>query len=191
MLEHLSRYNLVRNLTNPAPSPAFSSAFSVTIATLDGQTHPPGTLIPVVDSSPSSKFHCTLRVSNTGPSDIYVSLYNLGSSWEVDNISRGSGELVLPEARDPRKRGRFSRNLKMVVSEGMKRRGFTQCDDVIKVFVTSRPTSFAVLELAEIEGGKRGARSGSRVGGEEEKGGAEEWAAFDFPIRTSLRGEST
>ncbi|KAH6892191.1 putative caspase [Thelonectria olida] len=184
ILEHLTRYEMVKHLTNETPTPQFSDSFDVVVTTQDGGTYGPGHLIEVHHDE-KAKFTCTLQVKNTGAKDIYVSLYNLNSSWAVENISRGGCEVVLPESRDNRKLGVFKKKLKMVLPDEMRDRGFYHCDDIIKVFVTTQPTSFSLLGLPEIGGTFEQKKSTSRVG-QEHHPAPEEWAAFNFPIRTSL-----
>jgi hypothetical protein len=176
---------MVKHLTNETPTPQFSDPFDVIVTTQDGHTYGPGHLIEVYHDE-KAKFTCTLQVKNNGDKDLYVSLYNLNSSWAVENISRGACEVVLPASRDNRKLGVFKKKLKMVLPDEMRDQGFCHCDDIIKVFVTTQPTSFSLLELPEIGGTFEQKKSTSRVG-QEYHPAPEDWTAFNFPIRTSLK----
>jgi hypothetical protein len=72
----------------------------------------------------------------------------------------------------------------MVPAE-VRKKGYRQCEDIIKVFITSQPTSFDSLELPKLgESVKRNATSRAR---REEGDSSEEWAALNFPIRTSVK----
>jgi hypothetical protein len=65
----------------------------------------------------------------------------------------------------------------------MRANGYHQCEDIIKVFVTSQPTSLDILELPKL--GKPIERgTGSRTG-REDSHSREDWAVLHFIIHTT------
>jgi hypothetical protein len=111
-------------------------------------------------------------------------VYNLGPCWQVKGIFCGIYEAI------PRKvlgngdvdfTGMSPRRMKMTVPFVMHK--YCSSEDIIKVFVTSQPTSFDSLELPNLdELGKTNAGDwiypSSHV--------LEDWVALNFSIRTSL-----
>jgi hypothetical protein len=76
----------------------------------------------------------------------------------------------------------------MMVPESMQHEGLRACDDIIKIFITSQPSLFDLLELPKL-GEAIGERSSSRV--DEQLAGLvseqlEDWASVSFHIRVSL-----
>jgi hypothetical protein len=72
----------------------------------------------------------------------------------------------------------------MRLPEEMREQGYHSCEDIVKVFITSRPTSFNLLELPKL-GGQMGTGKHKRT--DQVGEGPENWVALDFPIRTSLQ----
>ena len=180
LIEHLARYKLVKALTNNAPEDPFQQSFDVHIVSRKGIIYP-GILIELE--------HCDmveLVVENKGDQILYLFVYEMGPSWEIESVLRGSYEVIPPRQVERGFRGRSKRKLKMTVSEELRKLGYSECEDLVKVFVTSQPTSFDLLELPKLgEQAKRPVTSGGgRVGGDNMSEG---WAAFNFPIRTSLK----
>lgn len=115
-------------------------------------------------------------------------IYVLGPQWEIVHVHDATLEVVTP-ARDqePGFTPGLTRRLRTTVPEGM-RRGVSGAPDVytkdlIKVFVTSHPTTFDILEQSEVW--KVDKKSRQR-GTTELDDRMETWAVFDFPIQTTL-----
>ncbi|KAB8268075.1 hypothetical protein BDV30DRAFT_20599 [Aspergillus minisclerotigenes] len=118
---------------------------------------------------------------------LYVYVYNLGFGWQIVNISRGC-EVVPPPNPDLGFR-ELRRRITTAVPIELKGKGIRQCDDIIKVLITSQPTSFDLLELPKLSKVESVRRSTSRVttirsSGYGHTGASENWAALNFPIRT-------
>jgi hypothetical protein len=61
---------------------------------------------------------------------------------------------------------------------------YRSCEDVIKVFITSQPTSFSSLELSIFDGLAK-THAKDRIS-EPDKYESGDWVALNFPIRTML-----
>ena len=109
-------------------------------------------------------------------------MYNLDPFWQIKGLLYASYESI-PECNpDLRFTGMSSKKIKMTVPSAMS--GYGSCEDIIKVFVTSQPTSFDSLELSMLdEIGKTSV--GDRIS-HPNNDGSEDWVALNFPIRTLL-----
>jgi hypothetical protein len=92
---------------------------------------------------------------------------------------------------DPISTGIFEKKMRTMIPFKMKERGLRQCKDIIKVFVTSQPTSFDFLKLPELYESRidKSVRSDTadRTGQENGSHSSENWAALKFLIQTSLK----
>lgn len=183
VLEHLARYELARNLINHFPADDFLASFDINVTTRAGDCFGPGRVIDV-EQGTNAGHAFELKLENKGTKDLYVYVFDLGPLWQIEEIYCGSYEVVPPSNPSQCLTGLFSKRLRTMVPNEMRERGFRQCVDTLKVIVTSQATSFDLLELPKVghffqrESPSRGSRSGNV--------GPEHWAAFNFPIRTSL-----
>ena len=117
---------------------------------------------------------------------MYVFVYYLGSRWQIQNVLRGTYEVVPPLSSDLGFTGLLKKKIVMKVPAEMVEKGHDYCEDIIKVIVTSRPTSFDMIELPKL-GTTRAVAKGLKI--EQGRGGkeAEDWMAFDFSVRTKLK----
>ena len=107
----------------------------------------------------------------------------LGPSWQVGNVYHGIYSVVTPRNDGERFIGTTRMRVQMSVPDQMKEQGYRSCEDIIKVFVTSQPTSFDLLELPRL-GGPAKASKPNRT--DQVREGPENWAAMNFPIRTLI-----
>lgn len=139
-LEHLAIFNYVEGIENRIPSP-FETSFSIRLNDGIRDDIEPG----CVDVSHEAKIRLTVRNANDKP--LYLYIIWLGPLWQIDDLicNDGGGDykVLLPMQAE-----RY--NLQMTVPRLLRDRGQYQCEDVIKVFVTSKPTSFAPLCLPKI-----------------------------------------
>ena len=183
VLEHLARYELVRNLTNHFPADDFLASFDINVTTRAGDCFGPGRVIDV-EQSTNAMYVFELKLENKGTKDLYVHVFDLGPLWQIEDIYCGSYEVVPPSNPSRCLTGLFSKKLRTMVPNEMRETGSRQCVDTLKVIVTSQATSFDLLELPKVghfvqrQSPNRGSGSGNV--------GPEHWAAFNFPIRTSL-----
>jgi hypothetical protein len=183
IIEHLARFKLVRELADKVQNP-FRASFSVQIISRSGDIFSPGHLVEVEEDE-EAKFMFELQFENKGNKNIYVYVYDMGTCWQIENILRGSYEVVPSKNSGQGFTRVLKKKLKTMVPAEIRKKGHRQCEDIIKVFITSQPTSFDLLELPKLgESVKRNATSRARG---EDGDSSEEWAALNFPIRTSLK----
>ncbi|RSL60741.1 hypothetical protein CEP54_006560 [Fusarium duplospermum] len=184
ILAHLAKYEFVKNISNPSATDDFLSSISINITTRTGSLFGPGSVIDI-EQDGSRGYMFELKVENRGKKDLYLHVFNLGPSWQIENILRGSYEPLPPVDQSRGLSGRFCKKLKTAVPDEIKDRGFGSCDDLLKVLVTSQPTSFDIFELPKI--GQVGKKKSSTRSGKTEEGDVQEWAAFNFHLRTTLK----
>lgn len=197
MLEHLTRFKQIQGLENEVPMPSFSSSFQIQVTSsfsdADGLTE----AITVVDNG-----ILLLKVQNNSEHCLYVHVYDMGPSWQVENLMKAE-YLSLPPKNEPNGlSGRISKKLSMTIPDSLKKLGLRECEDIIKVFITRQPSSFSSLELARIPNiytqTMRGAHSkgmaklptsfnkltSSKYRGVPEDNVSEDWAVYNFRVRT-------
>ncbi|RGP72140.1 peptidase caspase domain [Fusarium longipes] len=180
-LEHLTRYKMVKDLTNKVPTDVFRQSIRVLLA--QGQElYEPFQTIEARHKSPIK-----VIVTNNGDADIFAHIYNLGPSGQVKNIfggtyvcipARGHGS----DTREVTCTGTYEAKIKMAVPLFLQEDG--SCMDIIKVFITSQATSFESLELSSLQQLKT-QQSGQRDC-LDKADGLEDWMAFNFYVHTSL-----
>lgn len=175
--EHLARYRLARSLVNEAAVDSFTESYRVSIQS-SGKEYGPGAEVEVRHATTAS-----LVVKNRGQDVIYVFAYDCGPSWQVENVCWATYNAVMPRNDRERCTGTWTLKLQMMLPNEMKIKGYGSCEDVIKVIITSRPTSFDLLELPRL-GGLAKASNPERT--DRMGDGPEDWAVVDFHIRTSL-----
>ena len=177
ILEHLARFRLVRDLVNEALVDSFRESYNVYIQS-GGKEYGPGVQLEMKHGAIAE-----LVIKNRGEKVLYAFVYDLGPSWQVENINRGTYIVATPRNDGERFTGTRRIKLQMRVPDKMKEQGYHSCRDIVKVFITSRPTSFDLLELPRLGGPARTIKPNrtDQVGEEPEN-----WAAMDFPILSSL-----
>jgi hypothetical protein len=93
----------------------------------------------------------SLTVENLSQQPLYLAIFDLGPSWQVDSLlsqSGGGGFVVLPKNEGSSDKKKIP--WKMYVPETFSSQGRYQCEDILKVFVTSKPSSFAPLLLPKV-----------------------------------------
>ena len=182
--KHLEKFTNSCSLTN---SP-FRESFRVELVT-PSRKFKPGDEVIEVRHWEKEEDNITLEIHNMGSSTLYVYALDLGPRWQVENIWGGCGEVI--NARDPADpwlySGMTSRVLKMTVPDNMIECGHRECDDILKVFVTTQPTTFTSWQMPEIEQPNRREHSPSQVDQAREGENLEDWVALNFYIRTKLR----
>lgn len=208
-VEHLAKFELIKSLTNHSfedLTTRFKNSFSIQIikptgdrvnpGCLEGGQHQPTCFHPECLIEVDDGTSLQLEVKNNEEEGGYafcLHAYSMGSCWEVENILRGDYEVIPPSSSNQGPEfmrglsGTWSKNLKMTVPLVLQEKGEKYCDDIIKVFLTSQPTSFLSLELPEFE--KYIKRSGfSKHRGTGSYSPSEDWVALSFRIRTYVKG---
>jgi hypothetical protein len=182
--EHLAKFELARNLVNVMTSDLFRESYDVEIVSRAGKVYSPGSVIEMKHDA-YANYTLELRVENKGNEVLYVCVYNLGPCWQIQNILRGSYEVVPPRDDSEGFTGVFRKKVKTVVPPEISNRSLKDCKDIIKVFVTSQPTSFDILELPKL-----GDAVKRRESGEDNRDSSgrslEDWAALNFSVHTFL-----
>lgn len=176
ILEHLARFRLVRDLVNETSDP-FRESFGVQIVS-NRKSFGPDCSIELEHNAIAE-----LVVENKGDRDLYIYVYDLGPCWQVENAYRGTNTVVRPQSNGRRSEP-TRKKLKMMIHKRMREKGYTSCKDILKVFVTSQPTDFDLLELPRLG---EGAKTPYADGTDRESGdGLENWAAMNFLIDITL-----
>ncbi|KAI0383373.1 caspase domain-containing protein [Hypomontagnella monticulosa] len=176
ILEHLVKFQLVRDLRNEAAAAHFQQSFDIKIFS-NGTSFGPNSRIEVKHDTIAE-----LVVENRGSKDLYVFLYDLGPFWYVENIYRGPYVVVMPKDGGEYFKGILKRKLRMSVPVRMIERGDRSCEDIIKVFVTISPTSFDSLELPRLN--ERAKTNKADRTGHKSGDTTEDWVAINFYIQT-------
>ncbi|KAL9609951.1 MAG: hypothetical protein Q9167_005324 [Letrouitia subvulpina] len=176
ILEHLARFRMTKDINNKIPKTAFKESLDVWIRA-NGKTFAQREQIEVRHGS-----IVELVMKNVGETDLYVHVYSLGPFWQIKGLLYSSYESIPKCNPDLGFKGMSSKKIRMAVPPAMS--GYGSCEDIIKVFVTSQPTSFDSLELPNLdELGKASVRDRiSRPSNDR----SEDWVALNFPIRTLL-----
>ncbi|KAF4961382.1 hypothetical protein FSARC_10198 [Fusarium sarcochroum] len=177
ILEHLIRYELVKELTNHSVSDDFRASFEISIINRAGDSFSPDRDINV-EQDTSNKYMFELCLRNKGTENLYLYVYDLGPFWQIEEIHCGTYAVIPPLNHSEPFTGQFGKKLRTLVPKEMRERGIHHCDDILKVLVTSHPTSFDILELPNMGEFPRKQSLGEpdRTG----NNGPEKWAAFSF-----------
>ncbi|KAM0230815.1 hypothetical protein ACHAP5_011259 [Fusarium lateritium] len=183
ILEHLLTYRIVEKLTNHSVTDDFRASFDINIITRAREHFGPDSIVNVTQGN-RNEYMFELCLQNNGNKSLYMYIYDLGPLWQIDGIYQGTYDVVPPKSLNPRCRGRLSRKLGTSVPKELRERGIHYCHDTLKVLVTSQPTCFDLLELPKVGDLPRKQSSGLRQGSGDNS--PEQWAAFNFPVKTSL-----
>ena len=156
MLGHLVKFKYFERIMNRAPDQAFKTSFSLDYSPAPG----PSGYIEVKDGDT-----CTITFRNLDTTDTgykYITFFNFTPSWGVSNLVSQAGEgdsRIVPPQKGPESSvHRFP--MKMTVpahirdgqlGEGRDESG-PVAEDVVKVFITSRPTTFPAMILPPLVG---------------------------------------
>jgi hypothetical protein len=193
VLEHLGAYKYFETIQNRAEEIEWVKKFRITARS---------------DSSPATgedrtlhlkEFdHVTIRVENMSDSPLYFAILNFTSCWEIVNVLSDGGEggfMVIPPREEEEK------EFEMEVPKELTEQGVLSCHDVLKIFITSQPTSFASQLLPKLTGPTGGSRlsmtenikkiqhafrqlSNSNRNTSQQ---TEDWSAHDFIVQTSCK----
>lgn len=176
-IEHLARFKLVKDLINVTSTEAFRNSFDIYIIS-QGNRFYPDDLIRTSDGH-----QLELIVQNHGKCDLYLSAYDLGPSWQVENVGRETYTLISPRGDNKYTNGTYKKRLETKIPNDIREKHHF-CDDIVKVFLTSHPTSFDFLELpklGELAKTEKIDRTDNRDNCLEG-----DWVGLSFHIRTSV-----
>jgi len=143
-LQHLATFKYFEGIENREPSGSFEASFSLT---------------PDLEPGVSGSFDIThgnaweLTVQNNDEKTLYLTIFNFTPTWQIVNLvsdAKGNEFAVLPPKSDENTKGRDLIKISMSVPDSLKNKGVKKCEDIMKIFVTSRPTSFPSMVLPPI-----------------------------------------
>ena len=92
-----------------------------------------------------------LQMKNKTSENLYVYVYNMGPCWQIQNIYCGNYEAIFSQNSDPGFTKMFKKKLKTIIPFEMKEKKHCQCQNIIKIFITFKSTSFDLLELPKFD----------------------------------------
>ncbi|KAH0558764.1 hypothetical protein GP486_004595 [Trichoglossum hirsutum] len=151
LLEHLAAFRNMKEIRNRDAGTQLDG-YTIQLCEIVGKTEK---VFDKDEVDVGDKARVRLRVTNTSKEKkpIYLHIYNLGPSWQIDNLFDASGGglcVVLSANDDVKHEGEDQFELEMSVPQSFIDRGDDQCEDILKVFITSQLTSFACLTLPKI-----------------------------------------
>ncbi|KAH6659933.1 hypothetical protein BKA67DRAFT_653138 [Truncatella angustata] len=186
-LEHIATYKFFERLENMNPDSQFESSFSITcndrVPNYNGFYE-----IPHGET-------LSLTFTNLGTVPKHLAVLSFSSCWEILNLieDSGNGASLTISPKKPGESGEVELPLEMEVPTHMRARGLQQTEDIVRVFITSKPTTFPLMLLPRIDDELRGGQklmidrlealiwglSGLRGGD------AGDWSTRTFLIRTT------
>ncbi len=205
ILEHLATFKEIEGIENRIPKLSFGQLYAIHLEDGGGQNDARGMLV-VKDGET-----VTLVAENFGDSPLYLAILNLGPSWQIDDILAAEGgaefKVITPKKQAdgrPEHLGKQTVPIVMNIPEPLKDLGQSQCEDIFKVFITSKASSFDTLCLPRLPTSadklgrpSRGehyynqlsdflSRLAAPLRGAEADLLDENWATFNFAVRTVL-----
>lgn len=147
MLEHLSTFKYVTGIENLTPRVLFEESFIIQLLDGSGNRYLPGELVPV---RPDEIF--TLFIENHSTTPLFFEVFDLDPLWQITQVLAGGGEefrVVTPKKQQddrPEYTGRQEIPFRAFIPDELKAINEHECEDILKVFVTSKATSFAALQ---------------------------------------------
>ncbi|KAI5918582.1 caspase domain-containing protein [Camillea tinctor] len=188
-LEHIATYKFFEKIENQTPNPRFESSFSVDCL---GRLPKSDGFYEVPDGESLS-----LTFKNLDNVVKHLVILSFSSSWEIRNLIYDAGEgssLGIPP-EDVEESGELELPLEMKVPDHLLARGSRQTEDIVKIFVTSKPTLFPLMLLPRINDDELRGPQNEMIeylkdliwGLSEMRGGDEgEWTTKTFLVRTKL-----
>ena len=148
LLDHLAKFKYIEGLDNRVPDLDFESTIQTQIVTSRGQVAKDRGVLQIMHGDVVS-----LRCFNLSEKPAYLTVFNLTPLLKVHNVLRkkyGGFKDVQQFGRGGAMSIADVKPLNIAVRVPDELDALGECDDVIKIFVTSRPVSLASLELAAI-----------------------------------------
>ncbi|KAI9767483.1 MAG: hypothetical protein M1839_004494 [Geoglossum umbratile] len=191
MLGHLATFKFFEGMENQQPDPTFEGSFS---------------LEPDCDVGQDGRFEVkhqsswTLKFTNLSNTPIYITIFNFRPSWEVCNLvwEASGGDFLEITPMGHRDSG-TELPLTMEVPNYLKEAGQRQSEDIVKVFITSKATSFPGMVLPKLrDSDVRGSpdqlskflESFTKGFCDTRDGSRGKWATRNFLIRTYIESNA-
>lgn len=147
ILEHLATFKYFEGIDNRIPNVLFEESFELRLADTDAQDLTESGTVDVKEEDV-----LCLSIENRGDHPLYVAVFDLGPEWQIDSLlsqGGGGGFRVVPPKMGGCS-GKEEIEWRMSIPESFKRHGEHRCNDVLKVFVTSRASWFAPMLLPTV-----------------------------------------
>ncbi|EUC45384.1 hypothetical protein COCMIDRAFT_95602 [Bipolaris oryzae ATCC 44560] len=192
-LEHLGAFKYFESIRNRAETAEWVKKFQITAKSNGSSTARQNGILQL-----SELDHISIRVQNLSSEPLYFAILNLTPCWEIVNVLSDGGEggfMVIPPHEVD------ECELEMEIPEEFKVQDILSCQDVLKIFITSQPTSFASQLLPKLTRSSSGSRSSMaeytrRIRNSIHQLGdsnrnpsrnTEYWSTQDFIVKTSRR----
>ncbi|KAJ3538764.1 hypothetical protein NM208_g4681 [Fusarium decemcellulare] len=137
-LGHLATFKFFEGIQNEQPCQAFESSFTIGASCAAGQDG---------WNEVQHGRDWTLTLSNLGKRRLYFTVFNLRPSWQICNILSEVGEGWFYEI-DPETDEKLE--IEMKVPDFLQTSASGTCEEIFKIFFTSRPTSFTLMLLPQL-----------------------------------------
>ena len=153
ILEHLATFKYIEGIENQNPQYSFEQSFTIDLKDRCGNNIESDGLTTVKHGET-----VTITVENFGSNPLYLTILDMGSLWQIDDVLSAEGvadfKVVTPKKPEdhdrPQYTGQQNISLEMTLPDASRAQGLRQCDDILKIFVTSIATSFSAFRLPEI-----------------------------------------
>ncbi|KAJ3568434.1 hypothetical protein NPX13_g6423 [Xylaria arbuscula] len=182
--ERLAKFELIRDIKNKSGTP-LESQCSIQLMNSAGEAFQSGSII-----NTRERDRLKLIVKNRGQTTLYVHVYNLAPLNQISNILAASYIAIPPRDIDNGFTGEWTHVVGTMIPRDLSRKGISSCEDVIKLLITSQPTSFASFEMQKLNDSHD--RVETDLAGKEQVSlgsiWTEDWVAVSFRIRTEKNG---
>lgn len=140
-LQHISKFKYAEGIENRTPDAQFESSFSL-VCSVSGEELGNSSVFNIEDGDT-----WLLEIENHGETALYFALFDFKPSWKIQNLLSDNGNngfwVLEPKCKEPLP-------LEMEVPEFIQSNGRGCCEDVIKLFVTSKAAPFPSMVLPEL-----------------------------------------
>ncbi|KAK3386536.1 caspase domain-containing protein [Podospora didyma] len=143
VLQHVATFKFFEAVENRMPNASFETSFN---------------LDPIGRAGASGVFDVRhgdtwgFRIKNCGVYPLYLAIFNFTPTWRITNLvsQAGGDDAVVVRSEGEEGSGEEEIRLRMEVPEPLRNRGLRRCTDIVKVFITNKPTSFPSMVLPEL-----------------------------------------
>ena len=147
ILGHLATFKFFEQINNQESKLSFSARLSNTAEVCFGSEG-------FTDHNEDKELSLTIR--NLGREDLYVAIFNLGPLYQIENLLHKEqfrpvpGKKSVNQSKIRKWPGETVIRLRTFVPDYFKMKGMYYCNDIFKVFITSRPSLFTQFLLPEL-----------------------------------------
>ncbi|KAI2780303.1 caspase domain-containing protein [Daldinia loculata] len=141
ILEHIAQFKYAEAIGNKKPSSSFEGSFS--LYSYVGRSEKSSS--SVLEVQHGTNWH--LVIENRSQAPLYLAIFDFTPSWKIENIlsAAGDGGFLVIEGGKTEELPIGMEIPKFLLGQGKKR-----CEEVLKVFLTTKPTNFPSMILSEI-----------------------------------------